>query len=110
MLAQINDKIAAWLTRYVGSMWCAYAFFALVIVPLFFPSINAAVQYISSAVIQLVLLPIIMVGSNVLSKASEERAAQDHETIMAEHAETRAILEEIRDMHGDLHKLLTGPQ
>ena len=59
--------------------------------PLFFPSIDREIQYISSAFLQLVFLPLIMVGQSVLNKESEKMAKEDHQMIMNELKEIREI-------------------
>lgn len=86
----INGKIALVLTTGVGTMWCAYAFAALALVALpqaiqsgLFPT----VQWISQTFIQLVMLSVIMVGQNILSRVSDRRAIQtymDAEAILRE--------------------------
>ncbi len=73
-----NGKIALTLTTVVGTMWCAYAFAVLALVAL--PSALASgdllslIQWVSQTFIQLVMLSVIMVGQNILSKASDKRA------------------------------------
>ena len=93
---KINKTLAKYVTLAMGSMWCAYALFALALIPLEWPSTMQVVTYISSAVIQLVALPIIMVGNQVLSEASEKRAKQDHAMLMESHAEIHELLREVR--------------
>jgi len=85
----VNERIALIVTRYVGTMWCAYAFLFLAMLPVFVPSTEIWVQYTSSAVLQLILLPLIMVGQALEGRAAEQRAVQDHAAIME-------ILKEIR--------------
>jgi hypothetical protein len=73
-----NGKIALTLTTIVGTMWCAYAFAVLALVAL--PSaladgsLLAIIQWISQTFIQLVMLSVIMVGQNILGRASDKRA------------------------------------
>jgi len=43
------------------------------------------VNWLSSNFLQLVLLPIIIVGQNVISAAQDARAEADHETLTALH-------------------------
>lgn len=65
----INEKIALFITKGVGTMWCAYAFTILAIISL--PNAIAShdpiiiIAWIAQTFIQLVLLPIIMVGQNI---------------------------------------------
>src|SRR5579859_6517994 len=67
-LKGINEQVAVFLTRTVGSMWMAYAFVLIAIIGLFSilgvlsPTIALLVAWASQTFIQLVLLPVIMVG------------------------------------------------
>lgn len=84
-LAKFNYWIAVKITKSVGTMWCAYAFLLLDLVML--PPVIAAnnimtwVTYIAQTVLQLVLLPIIMVGQNVIQSQNEAKAETDHKTL-----------------------------
>jgi len=82
---KLNAWLAIRITNAVGTMWCAYAF---LILDLFMlpPVIKAAsamvwVTYIAQTVLQLVLLPIIMVGQNVIQSQNEAKADTDHQTL-----------------------------
>jgi hypothetical protein len=76
----INTKIAVWLTRTVGTMSTAYLFVILAIIGLLAilgllsPMVALLVAWTSQTLIQLVLLPVIMVGQNVLSRKQEIQA------------------------------------
>jgi hypothetical protein len=76
-------------------MWCAYVFALISLVAL--PAAIAShdpiiiVAWISQAFLQLVLLPIIIVGQNVQAEASDARALSDHETLIAIHTLTTEI-------------------
>jgi len=77
-----NGRFALLITTVVGTMWCAYAFAALALVAL--PSALssgplAIVQWVSQTFIQLVLLSIIMVGQNIIGKASDKRAEMTYQ-------------------------------
>ena len=72
-------------------MLCVYVFTFWSLLPLYDKALEPIVFYVSGGILQLVLLPLIMVGSNILSRAAEERAAQDHETLMKEFAELKEI-------------------
>jgi hypothetical protein len=77
------------ITKTVGSMWMAYAFAALTLISL--PAAIASgqviiiVAWIAQTFLQLVLLPIIIVGQNVIQAANDARAEADHETLIAIH-------------------------
>ena len=84
-IAKFNYWIAVKITKGVGTMWCAYVFFLidLLMLP---PVINSNsimvwVTYIAQTVLQLVLLPIIMVGQNVIQSQNESKADTDHRTL-----------------------------
>ena len=84
-----NAAVAVLVTKVVGTMYCAYAFtlIALVALPaaLAQGSPTVLVNWLSSNFLQLVLLPIILVGQSVISKAQDARAEADHETLTALH-------------------------
>jgi hypothetical protein len=87
----VNGKVALVITAVVGTMWCAYIFtiIALVSLPAAISSGQAIiiVAWIAQTFIQLVLLPIIIVGQNIQGKASDKRSEQtynDAEAILSE--------------------------
>jgi hypothetical protein len=84
-ITKFNYWIAVKITKGVGTMWCAYAFLLidLVMLPpvISSNSIMVWVTYIAQTVLQLVLLPIIMVGQNVIQSQNEAKANSDHETL-----------------------------
>ena len=63
------------------------------------------VNWLSSNFLQLVLLPIIMVGQNVISTAQDARAEADHETLTALSQMNRQQLE-ILEGQGRILELL----
>ena len=72
-----NGRVALILTTVVGTMWCAYAFalLALVVLPeALHGGLLTSIQWVSQTFIQLVMLSVIMVGQNILGKASDKRA------------------------------------
>ena len=82
----LNGRIAAWITRRVGSMWAFYiaAVFqfgwmalALIGVITFDPFPFAFLLFLSSLT-QLILMFVIMVGQEVLGRAGETRAQQTY--------------------------------
>ena len=93
-----NGSLARVITEGVGTMWCAYAFAALALVALPSAIHNGAlaiVQWISQTFIQLVLLSIIMVGQQVMSAASDQRAINTY-------ADAEAILKEAQQIQAHL--------
>jgi hypothetical protein len=71
-----SEKVAIWLTKVVGTMGFFWACAVLVTVPLFWKDAMPVVQYVSSGYLQLILLPLIMVGQALLSRAGEMQANQ----------------------------------
>ena len=94
-VGRFNTKVALGITVAVGSMWCAYAFAALALIslPAALRTGNAIVivGWIAQTFLQLVLLPIIIVGQNVQAAATEARAQADHDTLTAIHTLVRAV-------------------
>ena len=77
----LNGKIALALTTAVGTMWCAYAFaiLALTVVPQAVSGgLLTSIQWLSQTFIQLVMLSVIMVGQNILGRASDKRADETY--------------------------------
>lgn len=97
LAGRINTRLAVGITRRVGSMWCAYIFalIALISLPAAIASHNLIiiVSWIAQTFLQLVLLPIIIVGQNVLAAASDARAESDHKTLLAIHTLTSEVHE-----------------
>ncbi len=97
LAGRINTRLAVTITRSIGSMWCAYLFALLALI-----SLPAAIRthdpiiiiaWIAQTFLQLVLLPIIIVGQNVQAAVSDARAESDHETLLAIHTLTAEVYE-----------------
>lgn len=97
---KFNTKLAVKITNGVGSMWSAYLFGLLSLMSLpailvlvspglrhHFPSwiiatsVITLIAWISQNFLQLVLLPIIMVGQNVIQAQNDAKADTDHHTL-----------------------------
>ncbi|MEY2815456.1 MAG: hypothetical protein RJA78_32 [Actinomycetota bacterium] len=87
----LNQRIGLAITKSVGTMWAAYIFVALTLVSL--PAVIVSgdpvliVAWIAQTFLQLVLLPIIIVGQNIQAAAAEKRATltyQDAEAVLEE--------------------------
>jgi hypothetical protein len=93
-----NGRLARMITEGVGTMWCAYAFGALALVALPQAIKGGAlttVQWISQTFLQLVLLSVIMVGQQVISRASDERAVGTYK-------DAEALLHEVQQIQAHL--------
>lgn len=93
VVGRFNNRLAMIITKIVGTMWAAYVFALIALVSLpeairAFQDGNmvVAVGWLSTSFLQLVLLPIIIVGQNVISAHQDARAETDHETLTALHA------------------------
>ena len=91
-VGQFNSRLAVLITKSVGTMWAAYLFdlIGLVSLPQAFNAFIhgdtfTGVAWLSQSFLQLVLLPIIIVGQNVISASQDARAEADHETLTALH-------------------------
>ncbi len=90
-----NRRIGLGITKSVGTMWCAYAFALLALVSL--PAAIAShdpiiiVAWIAQTFLQLVLLPVIIVGQNIQAAAADARSAATYE-------DAGAILEEAKQI------------
>jgi hypothetical protein len=103
-----NGKIALILTTVVGTMWCAYAFALLALVAL--PSATGSplllIQWVSQTFIQLVMLSVIMVGQNILSRASDKRADMTYQDADATFHESEQIQAHLLDQDHAINELL----
>jgi hypothetical protein len=97
--ARFNAKVGLLITLGVGTMICAYIFaiVALISLPSAINSHNLTIiiAWISSNFLQLVLLPIIIVGQNIQAAASDKRAEdtyKDAEAVLHEAIEIQKHL------------------
>ncbi len=83
-LQRINSAVGLKITVLVGTMWCAYVFalIALISLPDNIHSKQLFILWLSSSFLQLVLLPIIIVGQNIQARASDARAAKTFEDVL----------------------------
>jgi hypothetical protein len=94
-IRKFNSKLGLGITTSVGTMWAAYAFFLLSLVSL--PGVIAShniitlVGWIAQTFLQLVLLPIIIVGQNIQSAASDARSDATYKDATAILAEAKQI-------------------
>ncbi|HVC39909.1 MAG TPA: hypothetical protein VNH20_08075 [Candidatus Dormibacteraeota bacterium] len=96
--ARINAWLAVKITQGVGSMWCAYVFAIIALVGL--PAALAKggegpIAWIAQTFLQLVLLSIIIVGTNIQSAAADKRAQDTY-------ADAEAVLHEALQIQAHL--------
>lgn len=104
---RFSSALESWgekITSAVGTMWTAIAFAALALIslPVAIASgdVLVIVGWVAQTFLQLVLLPIIMVGQNVLGRRTEKRDEETHSAVMAAHRETQEILRELHARNG----------
>lgn len=88
-------------------MWAAYAFALIALVSLpqalgafLAGDTLAGISWLSQSFLQLVLLPIVIVGQNVISASQDERAKADHQTLTILHKINMQQLEILEVLHG----------
>lgn len=90
LLVRFNARFGLLITITVGTMWTAYVFTALALFALpdaVKQGTYYVVVWLSSSFLQLVLLPIIIVGQNIQAKAADKRAEEtykDAEAVLKE--------------------------
>ncbi len=113
VVGTLNTWLAVTITKSVGTMWAAYVFtviaiggaVAVITGNAFWTAVSILV---SQTFLQLVLLPIIIVGQNVISASQDARAEADHLTLTTLHAinvqqlrmleQQRAMLQQQREI------------
>ena len=106
----LNSRIGLGITKRVGTMWAAYAFFALTLVSL--PAALSSgspiviVSWVAQTFLQLVLLPIIIVGQNIQASEAEKRAIATYEDAGAILEEAKSIQEHLASQDATLDKLI----
>ena len=119
-----NNSLAVKITNIVGSMWSAYLFALLSFMSLpaiitqldhnlvgFFPSwiitgsMITLIAWISQNFLQLVLLPIILVGQNVIQGQQDAKAEADHQTLTYLANNVEAQLETLKKITSDLEEI-----
>ena len=91
----LNDKIGLRLTKSVGTMWAAYVFVGLTLISL--PAALASgnelviVAWVAQTFLQLVLLPVIIVGQNIQAASADAMAVATYE-------DATALLEEAKQV------------
>jgi hypothetical protein len=119
---RFNSRLGLGITLSVGTMWAAYIFAALALVSLYAAissgNLITIVAWIAQTFLQLVLLPIIIVGQNIQSAASDARsdatykdatailaeAKQIQAHLAAQDAATSALLDKVASLEAALAK------
>ncbi len=105
-----NTRIAVGLTKGVGTMWTAYTFALLAIVGLLAilgvlsPLVATLVIWASQTFIQLVMLPILSVGQNVLGHHAELQADEQFNTTQKTYHDIEEIMQHLAAQDAELLK------
>jgi DNA integrity scanning protein DisA with diadenylate cyclase activity len=108
-----NGRLALLLTTAVGTMWAAYVFAILALIAL--PSalgggLLPLIQWVSQTFIQLVMLSVIMVGQNIVSRAADKRADMTYRDAEAIFHEAEQIQAHLKAQDDALNALLDKVQ
>ena len=93
-MGALNTTLALRLSGAFGTMGCFWAFCLLALLPLAWPPAMPYVQFISSAFLQLVALPLLAVAAKIIQAQQEVH---------------KASLEELHRKHDEAHSA-GGPQ
>jgi hypothetical protein len=113
-IGRANARVGLFVTVVVGTMWCAYLFTLLALVSL--PSAIKThdkliiVAWIAQTFLQLVLLPIIIVGQNEQAEASDRRAESTYKDAEAVLHEAMEIQKHLGAQDAALEKILQRVQ
>jgi uncharacterized membrane protein len=106
--AGFNNRVAVALTKGVGTMWTAYIFTVLAFVGLLGllnllnPITFLLATWVSQQFLQLVLLPVIMVGQNVLGRKAELLADEQFHTTMSTYHDIEQIMQHLSAQDAEL--------
>jgi len=107
-ITQLNEWLAVQITRWFSTMMCFYlcVLYSLAAALPHLAHYQPQMLYWSNAV-QLSALPVLGLGQIVLSRAAEKRAMEDHDAIAQDHQIIMEQLEELRQVHEELRKMVT---
>jgi uncharacterized membrane protein len=111
------DKVALWITNHVGTMGFFLAIFAWTVIWLewnslapeqltFDPPMGFVFWLFISNLIQILLMPLIMVGQNVIGRHAEARAQHDLEINIKAEQEIEVILHHLEHQNQILMAML----
>lgn len=113
-VVRFNARFGLKITLVVGTMWCAYIFALIAFVSL--PSTikqhsaTVIVLWLSSEFIQLVLLPIIIVGQNIQAQAADKRSEDTYNDAAAVLHEALEIQKHLKAQDAEIAKILQTVQ
>ena len=109
-VVRFNARFGLRITVVVGTMWCAYLFTALALVsaPSAFRSgqLLVIVAWIAQTFLQLVLLPVIIVGQNIQAETADKRAEETYKDADAVLHEARQIQKHLAAQDAQISEIL----
>ena len=102
----VTDKIALWITTKVGTFSFFVFTICLTIIPFIIPSTMQIIMFISSSFLQLVLLPLIMIGQNLQSVHAELRSESTYNIAKKSEEEISNIHAHLENQEEILKKIL----
>lgn len=108
-VVRFNARLGLAITVVVGTMWAAYVFAGIALISLKdnLGSTQALILWISSSFLQLVLLPIIIVGQNIQAKAADKRAEDTYNDADAILHEAMQIQQHLEAQDAELERILS---
>lgn len=105
----VLDKVAIFITKIVGTMWCAIAFTIIALMGL--PDAIASGKYeiitwVTQTFLQLVLFSVIMVGQNLQNRHAQKRADISYDVSIKAELEVETILEHLENQNQTLDSIL----
>jgi hypothetical protein len=79
---RLNQSVVGRIVASIATIECMWAFLVWSLIPVAWPASQGFVFYVSGGVLQLVLLPAILWWQDRIGAKSEERAAEDHSSIL----------------------------
>jgi hypothetical protein len=111
-IGRLNAKVGLKITVIVGTMWCAYLFtlLALISAPSAFKTGNSLiiVAWVAQTFLQLVLLPIIIVGQNVQAAAADARSEATYKDADAVLHEAKQIQAHLAAQDAEIGKIVAS--
>jgi|SRR5216683_104526 len=111
MTGSFNQRLALRVTRIVGTMACGYLFITIAIIgfPGFPATLPQYVQWFSGTFLQLVMLPILAVGTAQLGRHQEVQANEEFDTTTKIYADIETLVEQNNRIIEMLLRSDTGP-
>jgi hypothetical protein len=108
IMGRFNAALGLHITVIVGTMWAAYAFaaIALISLPDNIHSTQTLILWISSSFLQLVLLPIIIVGQNIQARAADKRSEATYNDAVAVLEEAKQIQVHLAAQDAEISRIL----